>query len=1532
MIENFMKMKCAAAGQLLLVCLLAMSFSVPSMAATTYYNFSVKNEDGVTIYYLITSSDEDNPTVGVGRPSSSYGAYTDAVINVPETVTDPDSGTTYTVTSLEDNAFRACSSIETVSLPETITSWGSNMFYQCTSLSEINIPSGVTSLGIYAFSGCSNLTELELPENLTSISSYAFYNCGLTSIEIPDGVSSMGEYVCASSTSLVTANIPSGTTSVPECAFRDCTGLTTISLHDNLTKIGQYAFYQCTSLTSISLPSSLTTINAYAFYGSGLTSLVIPNNVSSLGGTAVDGCTSLESVTIGASLTSIDFTSNFYRCTALTKFIVAEGNTTYKAGKDGTLLSYDGSTLVFYPAGKDTSYTVSGVTAIGAVAFYCNSAIEEVAMDSGVTSIGESAFYKCTSLKAIALGDGVTTVGNNAFAYCSAAETLTLDDNLTTIGNSAFQKCTSITEVTIPALVTSLGTNLFVDCSSLATVYYNAVSCETAGAYYNPIFNSCTALTTVVIGDGVEIIPAYLCCNCSKLTSITIGTSVESIGTQAFYGCSSLAAFTMNGESQYYCVDDGVLYTADKTLIVQYPEAKSPDGIVSVDMAISDYAFSGNTKITSITIGEDVTSIGLRAFENCTALTTVIFNADSCATDVTSDSYCPFYGCTKIDSVSFGENVTAIPEYLFYANHSSKFTNLKTITIPASVKSIGKYAFYYCSSVTSLTIGSGVETIGDDAFYYLSSIDSIAIPNSVRTIGSEAFGYCSAAKSVTIGTGLESIGAKAFYDCTGLTTVTFNAVNCSESLATSGKNCPFYLCTNIETVTFGDDVTIIPAALFEGDGSGYKFTTIVIPDNVKTIGNSAFLSCSTITSLTIGSGVETIGSSAFQSCSGITTLTIPESVTEISSSAFRSCTGITELSISKNVSHLGTYAFQGCSSLESLNYDAAECTADHNQGGWTGAQDAPFYNLGNLETVTIGENVESMSDNLFRNCTGLDTLNFNAACCPTLGNYTFGNCNNLETVNFGDKVTIVPAGFMYGGNSNPNLKKGYLKSITIPDNVQAIGNNAFAYQDSLKHVTMGAELDSIASYAFHYCTSLEEVVLPDKVTYVGDDAFAYCGKIKEVTVGEGVTYLGSDVFEFCTSIKRVNYNAKGSETGKLFGFASVFQFADSLELVTIGSNVENIPDGLFKSNKCKNLVSFAKVPPRCDNTDTVTSGLAGFDKDSCWLIVPEDAEIMYANTTPTYSLWKKFKKRREMTVTIKPEAQDETGDYFYSTRFSPYSYTLDEGLEGGVISGITTDEDGTGHISIDWKYSGDDPDKAVVPEYTALIVRDASGEEHVNYTVATGEDDESEDDDEDDGEDESEDGTKGAKARKAEATSAGNLLHGNYADGIYYYAAYDSENIKITPKTDIWTYVGDDYSDENVAAEAEEYYFYKLTFGNDGTEYADVLGFYWAASGSQTYNHIQGGPFKMSTGKHTWLAIPRAAAVNLASIPLREAVETDSSADLETGAESEETTGIASFASDDVGEKTIYNLAGQRVNDMNRRGVYIVNGRKVVKK
>ena len=411
-----------------------------------------------------------------------YSVLDDGTVEITDyngsakTVDIPEKINGKSVTSIGDCAFRYCTSLKSITIPNSVMEIGSSAFSGCSSLTSITIPNSVTEIGVYAFKGCTSLTSITIPNSVTNIGDSTFWGCSsLTAIYVTvdnkNYTSVNGVLFNKDKTALIcypagktdkSYKITNSVTSIGNYAFNGCSSLTSVTIPNSVTEIGGSAFVGCASLKSITMPNSVTSIGDMAFYKcSSLTSITIPDSVTSIGSSAFSGCSKLRSITIPNSVTSIGAWA-FNGCTGLTAINVAMENQNY-VSPDGVLYNKDKTTIICYPAGKKgNNYKIpDGVTEIGSIAFSRCSSLTSVTIPNSVTSIGSGAFNGCTSLTRVTIPNSVTKIGWNAFSGCTSLTSITIPNSVISIDWYAFRGCTSLKSITIPNSVTSIGKNAF---------------------------------------------------------------------------------------------------------------------------------------------------------------------------------------------------------------------------------------------------------------------------------------------------------------------------------------------------------------------------------------------------------------------------------------------------------------------------------------------------------------------------------------------------------------------------------------------------------------------------------------------------------------------------------------------------------------------------------------------------------------------------------------------------------------------------------------------------------------------------------------------------------------------------------------------------------------------------------------------------------------------------------------------------------------------------------------------------------------
>lgn len=654
-------------------------------------------------------------------------------------------------TAIPNDFCQRCGKLSEITLPSTIKTIGGNAF-SWSSLQKINIPEGVTSLGKSCFE-YSALREITLPDGLTTIPDKAFNRCtSLRTVVMSDNVTSIGEYAFNHCTALTTLNMPSAIETIGMSAFDNCTywdyGKNEMKM-PNIKSIGDGAFFYCSRLNcdltiphlwdeiprgifactvfnTLTLAEGITSIAPIAFEGSCIGVCNLPKSLKKIGyGAFQKGYTKIVNFAPGTSIESLGYYI-FQNCSKLEEVNNLPQN--LKTIPDymfngcselKSLVLPEGLTTIGTEAFKNCQKLVSlniptSVTTIGKDAFYrCSKWEGEVSLPL-VTELPENAFTWCKMLRKMSLGPQLKTIRSSALDGCSGLTELILPNGLETIEVDAFYNCSSLTEVVIPESVTTIGAELFGLCKSLKKVTLPSGMTEIP----NKLFSGCEALTDVAIPANVKSFGNRVFYDCKALERMTICDGVT-IGTALFYGCEALKEVRL--PSTLTTIPESTFRDC-----VSLKKVELPTGLT----AIESYAFE-NSGIEEMVIPETVKKLA-SSFTNCKSLKRFVFPKD-----METIENGMLNGCEMLADITLPTNLKTIGSYAF------ENTLFDKSELPATVSSIGYYAFAHCTQIKEMFIPEGVTVIPQALFMSCTSLKRVVLPSTVTELsGREIFKDC----------------------------------------------------------------------------------------------------------------------------------------------------------------------------------------------------------------------------------------------------------------------------------------------------------------------------------------------------------------------------------------------------------------------------------------------------------------------------------------------------------------------------------------------------------------------------------------------------------------------------------------------------------------------------------------------------------------------------------------------------------------------------------------------------------------------
>ncbi|MDR3186469.1 MAG: leucine-rich repeat protein [Christensenellaceae bacterium] len=1126
---------------------------------------------------------------------------------------DETSGTNHMQT-IPPSMFEGCSSLTDITLPTSIVRLGSRSFSNCVSLKKITAPDSLEYAPIDIAENTPWFSPGEKGYKLIYLGRIAFAYVGKmprnASIEIMQNTWYINESLFKSQVSLGEITIPETIKRIGKFAFYDCTNVKTINYNaisiENLNNENQ-VFYN-TGKNSIALTvnigSQVLSIPNYLFCPTNLvdkipdiTRVNYPKNVSleRIGLKAFYHCDALKEIIIPKSVTSIASSAFYYAENAeIVRFYPKRMSGFSQIGEfseylgvlveNGTTI-YIGSEVEILPAylfssTKKTNNKIQNVifegkkvVSIGDYCFYYANLLQLRLPDS-LTTLGKFAFFTNDKIEGeLTIPSTVSNIGDSAFESLSNISSLTLGEGLASIGANAFKDCSKISApLTIPSTTSSVGNCAFYGLSRLETIFFSGVNNIKVG---DEAFRYALSLLDFSYDIEKDIVFDLKAQNWLKNANeksgfnIHITSRVIKIPNQAFKDVGNVKSLNFAETKTLTSIGDNTFEGAFTNESVKLVDLTIPSGVKT----IGSYAFNLNSRIKKITTPISVVMISPWAFSNCENL--ALFS----------------YGSSiPIDVYSGEPNIVTHSGNLVVASSSNSGWNGLHIEISNDTTCIPNYMFFsYDSSITSLSVlsiqDSKLVCIGKGAFSNLSSLKNISLNSSLEIIDSMAFYKCVNLKEITLPESLTSIGYDAFSMCYSLEDVYFNSYN----LLNSDTNVFYLSGSNAKTdVTFhvAKSVKLIPN--FEASLIGTNFFTKIVFDTRSVnlnIAENAFSNWDKLSSITLPIQTQIIDSKAFANCSNLviytplaacpktwksdwnisncpvywgiddlnianiddfsfvissntdcavlsykgrsTNLTIPatatinskpynvtrimprsfsastttilnfaSSVTHIDSFAFENSKLVT-VNISKDIISIGAGAFSNASLLENINVDTLNPKFSSHAGVLlnklqTKLITAPRNKSG---AYVMPNTVTTIEMSAFQNCILLSSITITENV-NEIGNDAFKNTKSLSTINY-DAITIMP---FYELSPFAKAGSSFGLVLNIGKSVKVLPDEFFNGNTNLTTVnfTSPSRLESIGAFSFSNNTALQSFAFPAKsLKSIGVGAFYKCSSLKE---------------------------------------------------------------------------------------------------------------------------------------------------------------------------------------------------------------------------------------------------------------------------------------------------------------------------------------------------------------------------------------------------------------------------------------------------
>lgn len=863
-----------------------------------------------------------------------------------------------------------------------------------------------------------------------------------------------------------------------------------------------------------------------------------------------------------------------------------------------------------YANNLESVYFYNGCETLGKAIFDCCDKLASVRLPETLTSMDIMVFDDCDSLTSVKIPNSITVLPSRTFSYCDNLTTITVSNQLTRIGSYCFEDTklsnfvipetvtyieegafigTKLTNITIPASVENLGRANFYQCEDLVTVtFMNNVSQGYSVKDDLGMFAYCTSLRTVNLPDTFTQISRNMFAHCTSLESFTLPRDCNYIAYQGFFGCSNLRNFTFNNKLE--TISDRVFVGAAITV------NNLPDSVKSIgENAFNHFADGHSCTLNFTKLPDSLERISGSTFYGWNPFYLESFPAG--LVYILGNN--PFYNTLFPETICIPEGTSAIYENAFDSNR-----NIKKVVLPQGITSINAEAFRY-SYITEINIPASVTSIGEYAFANCPYLTKITFEGKNINIHPTAFYNTDGAGILTIGTDVDEITEQQFKGRD------FKVVIIPENVEKIGKSA-FENCTNLQQVIFSEGLQVIEENAFKGCTS---ITNLQIPDSVTSVGKGAFINLDNLQFLELGTDFD------YEDCTFDEIFSLDKSLIEVNNKSEKDLSSY----INENSSIINIY--NGNTGISGIVSDAdyewfisdtqvilLKCKTkfdgfdinlvlpSNKNGRNYKIGPSAFEGITNISKVTLPSGLLSIGKNAFKDCTMLQEINIPSSITK-IEDGTFRGCFSLSNINLHDNITYI------GSHAFDTTR---ISSINLTDNLTFVGYEAFIgtelTQTEYNNVSYIGTNNN--PYLIAVSSVAENVIFHDDCDFVICTAASYYGFTKEIYIHDGIKsvdmHISHDSSSKCkvfisqpTEIESWNfvqnwYNEYAIENFEIFWNTREVKSNETFKyLITLDNKVTIL--GMAQE---QNNVYNVDIPETIDTYPVTTIASHAFERDS----------------------------------------------------------------------------------------------------------------------------------------------------------------------------------------------------------------------------------------------------------------------------------------------------------------------------------------------